>query len=453
MEFNAWSIFVDLGFVSILFLIGVILRSKVKFIQKLFLPAGIIAGLLGLLLGPNGVGFIPFSSQIGSYPGILIAVIFGALPLISPAVNWKVISKRVGSMWSYSQIVMICMWGGGLLFSLLVLNNIWGDLHSGFGLLLAAGFSGGHGTAAAIGAAFQSHGWENATSLAMTSATVGIISSIIGGLIFIKLATMKGETNHLTSFKDLSPELRNGLIPTSSRKPSYIDTVSPISIDPLVFHLALVSIIALAGYYLSQFIGGLFPSVAIPTFSLAFLIGLVLKLILTKTKTDQYVSKDMLNRISGGATDFLVAFGISSISLPVVIDYFLPLSILFIFGLLYAFFSCRLLAKHFFKDTWFEKGLFTWGWATGTMAMGIALLRIADPDTESTTLEDFGLAYIPMAPVEIAVVTFAPFMIVSGQSWLFILLTLGGAVVLYLFARANKWVKTTLVEKKSNISA
>jgi hypothetical protein len=44
-------------------------------------------------------------------------------------------------------------------------------------------------------------------------------------------------------------------------------------------------------------------------------------------------------------------------------------------------------------------------------------------------------------------------MIVSGQSWLFILLTLGGALVLYLFARANKWVKTTLVDKKSNISA
>ena len=35
------------------------------------------------------------------------------------------------------------------------------------------------------------------------------------------------------------------------------------------------------------------------------------------------------------------------------------------------------------KDCWFEKAIFTWGWFTGTMAMGIALLRVADPKMRS----------------------------------------------------------------------
>ena len=74
------------------------------------------------------------------------------------------------------------MWGGGLLFAIVLLNPFWDGLHDGFGLLLAAGFVGGHGTAAAIGATFAQNGWAEATSLAMTSATVGIISSILIGV-------------------------------------------------------------------------------------------------------------------------------------------------------------------------------------------------------------------------------------------------------------------------------
>src|SRR5699024_4675235 len=72
MEFSPWVAFTDLGFIAILLVIGTVLRAKVNFVQRLFLPASIIAGLLGLALGPNGFGLIPFSDQIAVYPGILI---------------------------------------------------------------------------------------------------------------------------------------------------------------------------------------------------------------------------------------------------------------------------------------------------------------------------------------------------------------------------------------------
>ncbi len=441
MELTPWTIFTDLGFIAIFLLIGTLLRAKVSFVQRSFLPASIIAGLLGLILGPNGSGIIPLSNQLGVYPGILIAVIFGALPLISPKVKWKEISRRVGSMWSYSQIAMILMWGGGLLFSLLLLNPFWSDLHDGFGLILAAGFVGGHGSAAAIGDAFAQNGWEEARSLAMTSATVGVISAILIGMIFIKRGSTRGHTSFLTSFSNLPQELKTGLVPKNSRKNIQTDTMSPMSIDPYIFHVALVSIIAMGGYYLSVWGAILIPKVAFPAFSLAFIVGLVIRKILTSTKADDYVSKHVINRISGSATDLLVAFGIASISLPIVLKYIIPLSILFLFGLFIAWVFFHVLSQKFFPDYWFEKGIFTWGWTTGTVAMGIALLRIVDPDLKSKTLDDFGLAYIPIAPVEIAVITFAPLMVVNSQSWLFIVLTLGFAILLYVLARAKKWVR------------
>jgi len=439
MDFSPWVLFTDIGLISLLLLVGTIIRAKVKFIQQMFLPASIIAGLLALLLGPNGFGILPFSEQMKVYPAILIAVIFGTLPLLSPRIDWNAIKTRVGSMWSYSQIAMVLMWGGGLLFALLLINPFW-DVHDGFGLLLAAGFVGGHGTAAAIGATFAQNGWEEATSLAMTSATVGIMSAILIGIVFIKWGSSKGHTSFLASFKDLPDEMRTGLIPPESRTKSETDTVSSISIDPYVFHLSIITIIAMGGYYLSQLGAMLLPSVVIPAFSLAFLVGLFVKKILNSTDTDKYVSKDVVSRISGSATDILVAFGIGSISIAVVLDYAVPLILLFVFGLVYAFLFFTVFSKKFFPEYWFEKGIFTWGWTTGTVAMGMALLRIVDPKSESKTLDDYSLAYIPIAPVEIMLVTFAPMLVLNSQGFVFVAITFVFSFVIYLMAIKYKWL-------------
>lgn len=443
MGFSPWVLFTDVGLVSLLLIVGTIIRAKVRFVQRMFLPASIIAGILGLALGPNGIGILPFSGQIVVYPAILIAVIFGTLPLLSPRIDWKVIKTRVGSMWSYSQLAMVLMWGGGLLFAMLLLNPFWDNLHDGFGLLLAAGFVGGHGTAAAIGSTFAQNGWEEATSLAMTSATIGIISAIAIGILFIKRGAAKGQTSFLTSFENLPNELRTGLIPPENRGKSITDTVSSISIDPYVFHLAIVTIIAMGGYYLSQLGAMVLPSVAIPAFSLAFLVGLLVKKILNATKSDKYVSTDVVNRISGSATDILVAFGIASISISVVLDYIVPLALLFVFGLVYAYVFFAILSKKFFSEYWFEKGIFTWGWTTGTVAMGMALLRIVDPDSKSRTLDDYGMAYIPIAPVEIMLVTFAPLLVLNSQSWVFVAITFVFSFVIYLMAIKYKWLNRT----------
>lgn len=439
MDFSPWVLFTDIGLISLLLLVGTIIRAKVKFIQQMFLPASIIAGLLALVFGPNGFGLLPFSDQMKVYPAILIAVIFGTLPLLSPRIDWNAIKTRVGSMWSYSQLAMILMWGGGLLFALLLINPFW-DVHDGFGLLLASGFVGGHGTAAAIGATFEQNGWEDATSLAMTAATVGIMCAILIGIVFIKWGSSKGHTSFLASFKDLPDELRTGLIPPESRTKSETDTVSSISIDPYVFHLSIITIIAMGGYYLSQLGAMLLPSVVIPAFSLAFLVGLFVKKILNSTDTDKYVSKDVVSRISGSSTDILVAFGIGSISISVVLDYAVPLILLFVFGLVYAFLFFAVFSKKFFPEYWFEKGIFTWGWTTGTVAMGMALLRIVDPKSESKTLDDYSLAYIPIAPVEILLITFAPMLVLNSQGFVFVAITFVFSFVIYLMAIKYKWL-------------
>ncbi|MBB5171895.1 sodium/glutamate symporter [Texcoconibacillus texcoconensis] len=440
MELTIWGILTDVGLISLLLLLGMFLRAKVNLLQRSFMPASIIAGILGLVLGPNGFNIIPFTGFIGDYPGVLIAVVFAAIPLSTPRFKWSQVINKVGGLWSYSQTIMLLMWGGGLLFALVLLVPLF-DVHNGFGLLLAAGFVGGHGTAAAIGDAFAQQGWEEATSLAMTSATIGAILAIVVGLALIRSSANKGHANYISRFDELPEELRTGILPKNKRSSMGSDTVSSISIDPLVFHLALVLFVTMVGYYLSQFGESLYAGLSIPAFSLAFLVGLILKQLMQATNVDEYLDRGIMSKISGSATDILVAFGIASINLTVIADNLVPFIILILFGIFLSYFFYKVVSKFYFRENWFEKGIFTFGWVTGAVAMAIALLRIVDPKLESKTLDEFGLAYIPIAPVEVFVITFAPIFVLNGQHWLFSIITIVISAVILIFSYYKKWAK------------
>ena len=79
-DFTPWTLFVDTGIISVLLLLGKLMRVKIRFIQRLFIPPSLLAGFIGLSLGPHGFGIIPLSTQTGTYAGILIAFIFRRSP-------------------------------------------------------------------------------------------------------------------------------------------------------------------------------------------------------------------------------------------------------------------------------------------------------------------------------------------------------------------------------------
>lgn len=230
MEFTVWELLIDLSLISALMLIGVVLRAKFVFIQRTFMPASIIAGILGLIFGPFGFDWIPFTEFIGSYPGLLIAFVFASLPFATGKFKVKEVVNKVGGLWSYSQLIMVLFWGGGLLFAFLLLGPFF-DVHDGFGLLLAAGFVGGHGTAAALGEAFADQGWEEAMSLGMTSATIGAIVAIGVGILLIRRAANQGHTNYISSFDNLSDGLKTGLLNKREYKSMGEERVSSMSLN------------------------------------------------------------------------------------------------------------------------------------------------------------------------------------------------------------------------------
>ncbi|MFD1212754.1 sodium/glutamate symporter [Arthrobacter sp. GCM10027362] len=435
MTFTAWDLLVDAGFICALLIIGTLLRARFRLVQTMLLPASIIAGVLGLALGPNGAGVLPFSDNLGSYAGILNGVVFAALPLTgSFAFRGQLRAAKV--MWSYSVSTYVLQWGLGLLITVAVLGQFF-ELPNGFGLLLAAGFVGGFGTAAAVGSTLGEAGWDEATSLGFTSATIGVLVGVVGGLILARWGVKKGLAGVAGSLADLPEHMRTGLVRNAKdRDPIGHGTVSESSLDPLTLHIALIAAITAAGYLGGLGLEMLFD-VKVPLFATAFISGLIVRLVLDRMPARHYVDGTTMKSISGTATDLLVTVGIASIVPSIVVSFALPLALLLIFGVIYCVLMFRYLTPRMFSQRWLERGLFTWGWATGAVATGIALLKVVDPKSTSGTMEEFGLAYIGFSPVEIMMAIVAPFAIIAGLTGQFIAATLilGTGLVVLTFAR------------------
>lgn len=435
-DFTPWTLFVDVGIISALLLLGKLMRVKLKLLQKLFIPPCLIAGFLALIFGPNGLHWLPLSNQTGTYAGILIVFIFGCLPFTSAASKGD--GKAIGVMWSYSQAGMLFQWGLGGLLGLLLLNRIW-NLNPGFGITMPTGFCGGHGSAAAVGQAFGQLGYDEILTLAMTAATFGIVMAVIIGLVIVKWGTRKGHTSFLTSYNDLPVELRTGLLPDDKRISMGVSSCSSISIDSLTFNLTIVAMIAAGGYGLSKLVALFMPGFELPVFSCSFIVGILVKYIFDKTKVSPYVCQSTVSHLSGAFTDYLVAFGIASIKLSIVVEYLAPLIILLVVGLIATLGYVFYMAKVMMRNHWFEKAIFSWGWFTGTMAMGIALLRVVDPEMKSRCLDNYALAYLFIAPVEICLITFAPIAFLNGYGLHFSILCIVGALIALLVTYLKRW--------------
>ena len=274
----------DFAVASLFIMAGQLIRAKVKLVQKFFVPASMIAGFMALALGSQGLNVLPFSESIGSYAGALIILIFASVGINGFSFNkadFKAEVDRIGSYFSYKVLAQTIQFSLVPLFGILVISRLFPNINYGFGLCLAAGFSGGHGTAAAVGSTFARLGDPDAMDIAMTCATVGILSGIFGGLFFIKMGTKRGWTKYIKSFQYISGDLRTGLIPNEDRKSMGQESISSMVLDPLAWHLAILLVTSGAGLLLYRWIFNA-TGLDLPTYLLAFLIAIVMFLVFKK---------------------------------------------------------------------------------------------------------------------------------------------------------------------------
>lgn len=411
----------DFGILSILIVIAHLLRNRIKILQNTYVPSSIIAGLIGLFLGKQFWDIIPFSinasgtQNIDSYPSFLVVLLFSTIFLgkKKKSVSVKNVLEHAGDTFFFNLASITGQYGFSLLFGLLFLQPFFPSLPHGFAIFLPAGFAGGHGTAAAISSVLESHGFEGALSIGYSSATVGILIGVLGGMIIINFGTRLGFSRIVQSVQEMPNSMKSGFVPEEEQQSMGQETVHPIALDPLTWHIAIVVGTATIAYASAKAMNALF-GVSVPIFCLALLIGALLQKIFNLTKFGRYVDRHVVHRIGSLVTDYLIGFGIASISIEIVMNFALPLLLLFAFGTFFTLAFLWLVGPKICRNFWFERTMAVFGWNFGTVATSIMLLKVIDPDMRTPVMADFSVSYFGIAFAEIAIVSLLPQLIVSG---------------------------------------
>lgn len=436
MTYSATSLLYDVACMSALLFLAKIIRSKVKFIQRLYVPSALIAGFLGLILGKQFLNVLPFSNEIGSYAGILIAFVFGSMFIGSKTkVGFKSMFGSVGDSFLVNASAEIAQFAFFTLLGVTVLPILFPGINEAFGLMLPSGFVGGHGTAAAIGGVLAESGWADATSIGQTFATIGLLGGIIGGVIIINIGARRGDTAIIKDVKELPEEMLTGLVPEKDRAEFGKNTVNAMSIDTFSWHLTLILVAVGMAYLVNTGLKAALPSVSFPVYGLALICSIFVQGILKLLKMDDYVDKRIITHIGSSATDYLVAFGVASINVKVVVQYLVPIIALSVLGFVLVVIWFWFVSPRFYKNYWFERGMYVYGLTTGVMATGVILLRITDPEFKSGVLEDFGFAWIFLSFMDMFMVSFSPIFVLNGTAVVSNVILLGVAATCLIICR------------------
>lgn len=415
MEFSALSLLYDVAWMSALMLVAKVIRSKVRFVQKLYIPSALVAGFMGLFAGKQFLNVIPFSSEISNYAGILIAFVFGSMFIGNKTkVSFKRMFNSVGDSFLVNAAAEITQFGLFILLGVVIFPIFFKGINPAFGLMLPAGFVGGHGTAAAIGSVLVDSGWADATSIGQTFATIGLLGGILGGVAMINIGARRGDTAIIKSVEDLQEEMLTGLVQKDDRSEFGQNTVNAMSIDTLTWHFSLILVAVGMAYGVNAVLKILLPSVSFPVYGLALVCSIVLQGALKLVNLDEYVDKKIITHIGSSATDYLVAFGVASINISVVVKYLTPIIVFSVIGFIFVVAWFWIISPRFFRNYWFERGIYIFGLSTGVMATGVILLRVTDPEFKSGVLEDFGFAWIFLSFMDMFLVSFSPMFILKG---------------------------------------
>ncbi len=404
---QVYDVLIAFSVLSLLLLIALVLRRRVPLLRQLGLPEALIAGLLGLAIGPYGpLQLVPDTVQEvwSQAPAALIALVFATLflgqRLPSPQRLWE----RAAHQTAFSMVIGFGQYLVAGVVVLVLLGPLLGS-HPLMATLVEVGFEGGHGTAAGLGRTYTELGFPAGRTLALAMATVGVMASVLLGTALVLVgqartwllrqrhrspsALVGGRKGSFGAEGRLAGERAAGLIPAHQT----------ISLDVLTLNLCLAGVAVGVGALLKQILMQISPLFdAVPVFPLAMVGGLLVQLLLQKLNQPFLASASDQASIASLSMDVLITAAMASLNLPLLADNLLPFTVLAVVGLVWNVLMVLLLAPRLFPDAWFERAIADFGQATGSTANGLLLLRMADPTGRSQVLEAFSFKQLLFEP-------------------------------------------------------
>jgi len=340
--FKLITVFWAFIFLGVLLLLGRIVRQRWPLMQALYMPSSVIAGVIGLLLGPAVLGAIagrisPDSAWVNGMfaedirevwrqsPSIFINIVFACLFLgeviPSPREIWQKASPQVafGQILAWGQHVV------GLGLTLVILVPLF-QVDPIAGALIEVAFEGGHGTAAGMAETFTALNFPAGADMALGLATVGLVSGVVAGVVLINWAR---RTNRLQVAGAIAPIDDNFEDPhphdTPETRVARQQLRRDLLIDPLSLNFCFVGLAIIVGWLILETLRwlerltwgqtGLTLMPYVPLFPLALIGGIIVQVLLVRLRKPYLISRPLINHIGGVALDVTIITALATLSL------------------------------------------------------------------------------------------------------------------------------------------
>jgi ESS family glutamate:Na+ symporter len=420
-------------FALVLLLAGAWLRSRSLTLAKIFAPASLVAGALGLLAGPEVLGgfvtalagadaplaagvFPAWLTQVWSVlPGLMINVVFAGLFLGAAIPGPRRIWRLAGPQVAFGQTLAWGQYVVGLALVLAVLTPVFG-LPYAAGALIEIGFEGGHGTAAGLTGVFSDFGFEDGLDLALGLATVGVVGAVVIGMALVNWGARRGHIQ-----PSLRPSAGTDDVPVAS---GGVDAFAegtdqdpaqgrlmpgPEVVEPMTLIAAFIGGAILLGWLLLQALTllenalwadtGVVIIRYVPLFPFAMLGGIAIQIVLDRTGKGEIVDRRLVVALQGLALDLLITTAIATLSLAAIGRHLWPFVLLATAGTAWCLFCFVVLAPRYMGRWWFERAIADFGQSMGMTASGLLLLRVSDPAGRSPAMASFGYKQLLFEPV------------------------------------------------------
>ena len=346
-------------------------------VRRTAVPACILAGILGLVLGPDVADVLPVDRSILEsvvYHGL--AIVFIAVALQSPPKSTAGLGASVKAF-SFAIPVMITLQTAVGLAAVLGLGLLAREaMHPGFGLMLPLGFEQGPGQALSLGAAWEAGGMESGAQIGLIVATLGFVWSIVIGLPLVLWGRRQGLLSPLTTNVDDEAEA-----PARS---------AAGGLDALTRQVAVIGVCYAITWAicfgLSSALSGA-PDIANTIWGFHFIVGAGVAMgargLLVRLGDANPLHDPSLGRVSGVAVDWMTCSALVAVQLAVLEANWVPLVVVTTVGGLVTLGASLWLCSRAFPDAPFEHAVVWFGMSTGTLPMWLALLRVIDPDLRS----------------------------------------------------------------------
>ncbi|MFU8858881.1 MAG: hypothetical protein ACNA8K_00520 [Cyclonatronaceae bacterium] len=394
---SAWNIhitvgefFLDFAWMGLLLVIATFARRHIPLLQRFLVPNNLIAGILGLLLGMNGLAILDLqSARLGAYVYHLLALLFIALSLRSPQQKLGLTSIKFGLIFLMVYLVQGLV-GLGLAF--ILIYTFMPDLFAGIGLLLPLAFGMNPGIAYTIGQNWEGYGFESGAIVGLSFAAIGFLVAYTLGIGLMRKGIRDGKAAYIEGGTEVSEEIRTGFLEPGNRRNGGHLTTSAEAIESLTLHIALIGFTYILTWALMKlmetgltFVGAAQEISTLWSFHFIFaaVTALGFRLVLDRLAVSFIIDDVTMTRTSNLFMDFMIVASVAAISFAVVAAYGLPILVLGISAAAATWLVVHLATKSAFSEFVLERFAAIFGNMTGTLQSALILLRVLDPDMKS----------------------------------------------------------------------